>query len=215
MPRTMPAFASRPLEPVTTTLAIAESRMSCTFGSGGIKLFKKRNIRCSFVGSVPKRPTRCQRKSDPGASANRSRYAICAASPVVLSVVVSQTSRRRTRQMNARYFIFGRVYFAQRKYPLKSECVREQSSVRFCAPSSFAAPDDSMNKRILILTAGFGEGHNSAARGVRDGLASVAPNQADVELRDLFAEAYGPVNEFVRRGYLALVNSAPRAWGTV
>src|SRR5436305_4961248 len=72
-----------------------------------------------------------------------------------------------------------------------------------------------MKKKMLILTAGFGEGHNSAARGVRDGLARVAPNQADVELRDLFAEAYGPVNEFVRRGYLALVNSAPRAWGIV
>src|SRR6266566_2240662 len=72
-----------------------------------------------------------------------------------------------------------------------------------------------MNKRILILTAGFGEGHNSAARGVRDGLARVAPNQADVELRDLFAEAYGLVNKVVRRSYLALVNSAPRAWGIV
>ena len=72
-----------------------------------------------------------------------------------------------------------------------------------------------MNKRILILTAGFGEGHNSAARGVRDGLARVAPNQADVELRDLFAEAYGPINDFVRRSYLALVNSAPRTWGIV
>ena len=31
-----------------------------------------------------------------------------------------------------------------------------------------------MKKKILILTAGFGEGHNSAARGVRDGLARVA-----------------------------------------
>src|SRR5438067_10842897 len=72
-----------------------------------------------------------------------------------------------------------------------------------------------MKKRVLILTAGFGEGHNSAARGVRDGLARVASNEADVELRDLFAEAYGPINEFVRRGYLALVNSAPRAWGLV
>ena len=30
-----------------------------------------------------------------------------------------------------------------------------------------------MEKRILILTAGFGEGHNSAARGIRDGLAAV------------------------------------------
>jgi processive 1,2-diacylglycerol beta-glucosyltransferase len=70
-------------------------------------------------------------------------------------------------------------------------------------------------KKILILTAGFGEGHNSAARGVRDGLARIASEQTTVELRDLFAEAYGRVNELVRRSYLALVNSAPRAWGVV
>jgi len=72
-----------------------------------------------------------------------------------------------------------------------------------------------MKKKILILTAGFGEGHNSAARGVRDGLARVASDQTTVELRDLFAEAYGRINEVVRRSYLALVNSAPRAWGFV
>jgi processive 1,2-diacylglycerol beta-glucosyltransferase len=72
-----------------------------------------------------------------------------------------------------------------------------------------------MKKKILILTAGFGEGHNSAARGVRDGLARVASDQTIVELRDLFAEAYGSINELVRRSYLALVNSAPRAWGVV
>jgi processive 1,2-diacylglycerol beta-glucosyltransferase len=72
-----------------------------------------------------------------------------------------------------------------------------------------------MKKKILILTAGFGEGHNSAARGVRDGLARVASDQTTVELRDLFAEAYGRTNELVRRSYLALVNSAPRAWGIV
>ncbi|HEX4697049.1 MAG TPA: hypothetical protein VH254_05205 [Candidatus Udaeobacter sp.] len=72
-----------------------------------------------------------------------------------------------------------------------------------------------MKKRILILTASFGEGHNSAARGIRDALARVAPESADVEMRDLFAEAYGSLNEFVRRSYLALVNFAPRAWGAV
>ena len=72
-----------------------------------------------------------------------------------------------------------------------------------------------MKKKILILTAGFGEGHNSAAGGVRDGLARIAPDQAIVELRDLFAEAYGPVNDLVRRSYLALINSAPGAWGIV
>src|SRR2546425_3777882 len=43
----------------------------------------------------------------------------------------------------------------------------------------------------------------------------MAPAQAEVELRDLFAEAYGPINELVRRSYLALINFAPRTWGTV
>lgn len=70
-------------------------------------------------------------------------------------------------------------------------------------------------KKILILTAGFGEGHNSAARGVRDGLARIGSDQTTVELRDLFAEAYGRINDLVRRSYLALVNRAPRAWGVV
>lgn len=69
-------------------------------------------------------------------------------------------------------------------------------------------------KKILILTAGYGEGHNAAARGIRDGLARIAPN-ADVELHDLFAETYGAVHEWVRKGYLTLINRWPRAWGTV
>jgi len=70
-----------------------------------------------------------------------------------------------------------------------------------------------VKKRILILTASFGEGHNSAARGIRDALARIAPEGTEVELHDLFAEAYGPVNELVRKSYLAVVNFAPRAWG--
>jgi len=72
-----------------------------------------------------------------------------------------------------------------------------------------------VKKRILILTASFGEGHNSAARGIRDGLARIAPEGTEVELHDLFAEAYGPVNELVRKSYLAMVNFAPGAWGAV
>ncbi len=69
-------------------------------------------------------------------------------------------------------------------------------------------------KKLLILTAGYGEGHNSAARGVRDGLARVAPD-ATVELRDLFAESYGVVHEIIRKAYLALINRWPRSWGYV
>lgn len=69
-------------------------------------------------------------------------------------------------------------------------------------------------KRILILTAGFGEGHNSAARGVRAGLGRVAP-KVEVELRDLFPETFGAFNEIVRRSYLALINRWPKSWGYV
>jgi processive 1,2-diacylglycerol beta-glucosyltransferase len=69
-------------------------------------------------------------------------------------------------------------------------------------------------KRILILTAGFGEGHNSAARGVRAGLARIAP-KIEVELRDLFPETFGAFNEIVRRAYLALINHYPKSWGYV
>jgi processive 1,2-diacylglycerol beta-glucosyltransferase len=69
-------------------------------------------------------------------------------------------------------------------------------------------------KRILILTAGYGEGHNSAARGIQSGLARRAPT-AEVECHDLFAETFGLPNEWVRRGYLALINKWPRSWGVV
>lgn len=69
-------------------------------------------------------------------------------------------------------------------------------------------------KKILILTAGFGEGHNSAARGIRDGLAQISPDSA-VQCRDVFAETFGPINELVRRMYLFTINRAPHIWSDV
>ena len=71
-----------------------------------------------------------------------------------------------------------------------------------------------MSKKILLLTAGYGEGHNSAARGVRDGLARVAP-PAHVALHDLFAETYGPIHRLAQKAYLTVVNRWPTSWGRV
>ena len=67
-------------------------------------------------------------------------------------------------------------------------------------------------KKILILTAGFGEGHNAAARGIREGLAHIALAEADVEPHDLFAETYGVFNDWARKAYLGVINRAPRMW---
>ena len=70
-------------------------------------------------------------------------------------------------------------------------------------------------KKILILTAGFGEGHNSAARGIRDGIRKVSPEGAHVELHDLFAETYGFGNDWARVLYMGMINRTPRIWRVI
>jgi processive 1,2-diacylglycerol beta-glucosyltransferase len=68
-------------------------------------------------------------------------------------------------------------------------------------------------RRVLILTAGYGEGHNSAARALR----TAFDEQPDVaaELVDLFALKAPRLNEVTRRGYLGLINRAPGLWRAV
>lgn len=71
-----------------------------------------------------------------------------------------------------------------------------------------------MSRRILILTAGFGEGHNAAARALA--AACDARHGAGTAcVADVFALTSPRMNEVVRRGYLRLINSSPRLWSTV
>jgi processive 1,2-diacylglycerol beta-glucosyltransferase len=70
-------------------------------------------------------------------------------------------------------------------------------------------------KKILILTAAFGEGHNSAARGIRQGLMQVSGRDVRVELHDLFSGTYGAANDWAREAYLGLINQWPQAWASV
>ena len=66
--------------------------------------------------------------------------------------------------------------------------------------------------RILILTAAYGEGHNAAARGLH---AAFAETGAESEIVDLFALTGGAFYARSRRGYLALINRAPKIWAFV
>ncbi|MGF1656142.1 MAG: glycosyltransferase, partial [Verrucomicrobiales bacterium] len=70
-------------------------------------------------------------------------------------------------------------------------------------------------KKILVFTAGFGEGHNTAARNIRDAIEMVAPDEARVEILDLFDECYGKFNDWMRKAYLTAINRAPRVWGKI
>ena len=64
--------------------------------------------------------------------------------------------------------------------------------------------------KVLILTAGYGEGHNSAARALQAAF-NERPD-VDAELVDLFALRAPRLNNLSRRGYLKLINTAPKIW---
>jgi UDP-N-acetylglucosamine:LPS N-acetylglucosamine transferase/predicted metal-dependent phosphoesterase TrpH len=69
-------------------------------------------------------------------------------------------------------------------------------------------------KRILILTAGFGDGHNAAAHGLRQAIEHTSPD-AQVDVLDLFESTYGALNTLARQAYLGIVRYAPVLWSGV
>jgi processive 1,2-diacylglycerol beta-glucosyltransferase len=61
-------------------------------------------------------------------------------------------------------------------------------------------------KKILILTAGFGDGHNAAARSLRDAI-ELLDEDARAEVLDLFADSYGAFNTFAEKPTSASCNT--------
>jgi processive 1,2-diacylglycerol beta-glucosyltransferase len=60
------------------------------------------------------------------------------------------------------------------------------------------------------MTAGYGEGHNAAARALATAFNEDAPGTAEVV--DIFALCCPRLNSFIRRAYLAAINGTPRLW---
>ena len=67
-------------------------------------------------------------------------------------------------------------------------------------------------KSVLLLTAAFGEGHNAAARNLA---AALREKGVEVEVHDVFAEAYGWANSLARSIYLHVINHAPLLWSAI
>jgi len=66
--------------------------------------------------------------------------------------------------------------------------------------------------KILILTAGFGEGEDVAAWNLRDAIEHLAADTAKVEVLDLLDSCYGRFHDLMRHTYQAAINRAPRLW---
>ncbi len=68
--------------------------------------------------------------------------------------------------------------------------------------------------RILILTAGYGEGHNAAARALV-AACDAAHGPGTALLVDAFALASPRFNNFARNFYIGMINRTPRLWSSV
>jgi processive 1,2-diacylglycerol beta-glucosyltransferase len=66
-------------------------------------------------------------------------------------------------------------------------------------------------KKVLILTAGFGDGHNAAARNVREALEQTS-TEVEVTVADLYERSYKRLNTIARKAYLGAVRYAPQLW---
>jgi len=66
--------------------------------------------------------------------------------------------------------------------------------------------------RLLLLTASFGDGHNSAARGLAEALRREAGNTVRVDVRDFIREAQPLVGRLLEKSYAFMITHAPWAW---
>jgi len=69
-------------------------------------------------------------------------------------------------------------------------------------------------KNVLILTAGFGDGHNAAARNLCDALEQVSPG-AEVTVADLYERSYKRLNKLARQAYHGAVRYTPGLWAGI
>jgi processive 1,2-diacylglycerol beta-glucosyltransferase len=69
--------------------------------------------------------------------------------------------------------------------------------------------------RILILTASMGEGHNTAARNIRDALIAEAGQDLAVLVADPYTRTNPVINRLMQKGYTTAINNYPRAWKVV
>ena len=70
-------------------------------------------------------------------------------------------------------------------------------------------------RKIFVCSAGFGEGHNTAARNLVAALNEVGSERVDAEFLDVFGLCRPRVYEWLRKGYVSLMNRSPSLWSAM
>lgn len=66
--------------------------------------------------------------------------------------------------------------------------------------------------KILILTAAFGEGHNTAARNLQAAFVKEGKGEVSAEVHDLYETVYPRITSGLQKGYKFAIHKAPRVW---
>ncbi len=74
------------------------------------------------------------------------------------------------------------------------------------------APLEAGKEALLILTAGFGEGHNAAARGIAKALEPLCEGRWQPEVYDLMDPSYGQAALLAKKAYAKVISHAPSVW---
>lgn len=70
-------------------------------------------------------------------------------------------------------------------------------------------------RKILVCSAAFGEGHNTAARSLCAAIDEVGAGRYEAQFIDVFRMRHPSVYEVFRKGYVMLMNSAPQVWSAM
>lgn len=70
-------------------------------------------------------------------------------------------------------------------------------------------------RKILVCSAAFGEGHNTAARSLCAAIDEVGAGRYEAQFVDVFRMRHPSAYEVFRKGYVLLMNGAPRVWSAM
>lgn len=70
-------------------------------------------------------------------------------------------------------------------------------------------------RKIFVCSAGFGEGHNTAARNLVEALNEVGAGRVEAEFVDILGVHSPRIYAFLRKGYVEVMNRAPTLWSSV
>ena len=70
----------------------------------------------------------------------------------------------------------------------------------------------SQKRRILLLSAGFGDGHNAAANGLKVAFEQLGHS---AQVADVFDSAHPTLNEFLRKAYRFSITHTPKIWQAI